>query len=587
MNYKSLKKVMDVAEGNAKADILVKNVNLVNVATKEIEKADVSISEGIIARVGLSKDNNSTYEAENIIDGEGKYLIPGLIDAHTHIEMCFLSPSAYADAVLQQGTTGAVLDMHDVCNVSIESMHYFAKEIATTPLKGYLMIPPCVPATPNLEDAGAEMDLEELKKAVKLPNIKGIGETMDFNRVLEREKEIISMLAWAKEQGYRIDGHCPGLRGDSLQAYAAAGIISDHESGNIEEMLEKYRLGMKVILRRGSIEEPVKAGDFVNQLKDTTNVMLATDGCIYLDDILNKGHMIHALREIISEGVDPVTAIQMATINVARTYGMEHEVGIIAPGRYADMVLVDNLKDLNILCVIANGQKIEIDKNKVYPEYDYPSSVLNSVTLDNITAQDLEIKAPIDEGEIIVKVIGVNDKEVVTKELHETVKVSQGKIVADTSKDILKVAVIDRYHDQGLKTVALVKGFGLKQGAFGGTIGQDSQNLIVVGANDNDMVRVIDALREIQGGVVVANNGQVVSKVWLPIAGIMSRLNPWKLNSEFESLHKTLKELGCEMRNPSFALSLMITCAVIPELKMTNRGLVDANKGEFVSLFVD
>lgn len=585
MKCEDLRKIMDVSEGKLEGDIVIKNVNHVNVVTKEIERSDIVICGDTIASVRLSKED-SNHVGKIIIDGEGKYLIPGLIDAHTHIEMSFLSPSAFAEAVLEQGTTGAVLDMHDICNVSIEAMEHLAKEISTTELKSYLMIPPCVPATPELEDAGGIMKLDDLMKATKLPNIKGIGETMDFNRVLNRESEIISMLSWAKENGYRIDGHCPELRGDSLQAYISAGITSDHESGSIDEMMEKYRLGMKIILRRGSIAEPVRAGDFVDLLKDTSNVMLATDGCIYLDDILNKGHMIYALRQIISEGVDPITAIQMATINVARAYGMEHRVGLIGPGRCADMILVDNLEDLNVLSVIANGKIFKSDEGKEINNYEYPNSVLNSVNISNVSIKDFEILSPSQEDEVVVRIIGVNGKEVVTKEIHEKMNPIDGKIYSDTNRDILKVAVFDRYHGDGKRTVGLVRGFGLKEGAFGGTIGQDSQNLIVVGANENDMLKVVEALKEQQGGIAVVNNGEIISSIRLPIGGIMSQLNPWKLNNEFKELNVKLRNMGCEMDNPSFALSLMITCAVIPELKMTNQGLVDANKGEFISMFV-
>ena len=585
MNYLSMKKAMEVSEGKAEGDILITNINLVNVMTKKVEKANILIAEGLIVNVDFNL-KDSSKQAKMIINGDDKYLIPGLIDAHTHIEMSLLSPKAYADAVLSHGTTAALLDMHDICNVSVESMYYFAKELVDTKLKSFLMIPPCVPATPELETAGGEMNLEELRKINELLDIKGIGETMDFNRVLNKEEEIIKMLSWAKDNNYPIDGHCPGLMGNELQAYMTAGVSSDHESGSLDEMLEKHRLGMKVILRRGSIDEPVRAGDFLDRIEETSNILLATDGCIYLDDLINNGHMIYALKQIISEGADPITAIQMATINVARAYGLDNKIGSISPGKIADMIIVDDLENLNILNVIVDGEVFTPDKNKSYEQYDYPESVLNSVKINNINLDDLKIKSNKVKGTGKTKgrIIDVTDTEVVTGEFIEEVNVIDGVIEPDTDRDILKVAVIDRFGKEGDMSLGLIRGFGLKSGAFGGTIGQDSQNLVVVGTNDNDILKVIEKLEKIQGGLVLVNNGQVISSIPLPIGGIMTTTNPWKLNNNLNNLSKEMQNLGCPMNYPYFALSLMITCAVIPELKMTNKGLVDANLGKFVPL---
>lgn len=583
MNCINIEKAMNVSLDLAEADILIKNINLVNVMTKQIENVNVLISETLVVKIDYNK---TTTKAKTTIDGTNKYLIPGLIDAHTHIEMSLLSPKVFSDVVLSHGTTAAILDMHDICNVSSESMYHFAKELIQTKLKSSLMIPPCVPASPKLETAGGEMNLSELKKINDLLNIKGIGETMDFNRVIGKEEEILKMLDWANKNDYIIDGHCPGLVGNELQAYMTTGINSDHESSSLEEMLEKYKLGMKVIIRRGSINEPVPANIFIDNILETSNILLSTDGCLYLDDLLNKGQMIFALRQIISEGVDQITAIQMATINVARAYRLDNKIGSISPGKIADMLIVNDLKDLEISNVIVNGEIFKLEKNKYYEYYNYPKNILNSVKTRELSINDLRIKSNNinSYGTTKVNVIGVTDTQVVTSKFIDEVNVSKGFIDINTDKDIIKVVVLDRFGKNGDISVGLINGFGLESGAFGGTNGQDSQNMVVVGTNDNDILKVINELKNIQGGIVLVNNGEILSSISLPIGGIMATINPWLLNDELNSMSKKMQKLGCSMKNPYFALSLMITCAVIPELKMTNMGLVNANLGEFTSL---
>lgn len=577
--------VMDVAQGKSPADLLIRNARVVNVFTRQVEEVSVAVADGIIAWLG-KEDGKTARQADVIFDAVGKYLIPGLIDAHCHIEMSFMSAVPFAQTVIAHGTTAAVLDMHDVCNTGLDCMHSFAREVASTPLKAYLMVPPCVPGTPNLEEAGANMTLKGMQDAFTLPRIWGVAEAMDFNRILDREPEIMAILAWARKKGLRIDGHCPELRGDDLQAYLTTGILTDHESVSLEEMLEKYRLGMKVILRRGSLAEPVRAADFIDALADTSNALLATDGCIYLDDILDQGHMNCALKAMVAEGVDPILAVQMGTINVARAYGFDHLLGAIAPGRCADMVVVADLHDFDVETVFIDGKRYEAN-DKELPRYPYPAEVLNTIKLGPVTADTFTIKAPINSGEVTVRVMTIIDGTVATREDHEPMPVAGGVVQADTDRDLLKVAVFDRYQENGYHALGVVRGFGFKKGAFGGSIGQDSQNLVVVGADDEDMALVVNTIREMQGGVVAAADGKVLAKVELPIAGIMSALNPRELQQRFKELHQSLDGLGSKQVNPSFTLSLLLTCAVIPELKITNRGLVDALSGQFVPLIIE
>ncbi len=585
METEKLIHIMDVAQGKAPADLLIRNAQMVNVFTKQIEAVDVAIAADTIAWIGKISDAKPRPAAV-IYDAAKKFLIPGLIDAHSHIEMSFMSAVPYAKTVISHGTTAAILDMHDVCNAGLKCMHSFAREAATTPLKSFLMIPPCVPGTPTLEEAGANMTLADIKEAIELPNAWGIAETMDFNRVLERENEMLSILAWARQQNLRIDGHCPELVGDDLQAYMALGILSDHESVTLEEMLEKYRLGMKVILRRGSLEEPVRAGDFVARLADTSNVLLATDGCIFLDEMLDNGHMNRALKAIVSEGVDPVTAIQMATINVARAYGIDHKIGSIAPGRQADLVIVNDLTDFDIEAVFIEGKQFDLNTVTI-PPYPYPNEVLNTIKLAEVGPEDFKIKTPLAAGEVKVRVMTIIEGTVATCEEHEYLPVENGFLQTDISRDLLKVAVFDRYQESGHHALGIVRGFGFTKGAFGGSVGQDSQNLVVVGTNDEDMALVVNTIREMQGGIAAAADGKVIARVKLPIAGIMSDIEPRELQQEFKKLHESLADIGSKLNNPSFNLSLLLTCAVIPELKITNRGLVDALSGQFVPLFLE
>jgi len=577
-------RVMDVAQGKGRADLLIKNARVVNVFTKQVEEVDVAVAAGTIAWLGREGENG-IRPAAIVYDAGGKYLIPGLIDAHCHIEMSFMSAAPFAQTIIAHGTTAAVLDMHDVCNTGLDCMHNFAREVAGTPLKAFLMVPPCVPGTPKLEEAGANMTLKGMQEAFALPRIWGVAEAMDFNRILDREPEIMAILAWAREKGLRIDGHCPELRGDDLQAYLTAGILTDHESVTLEEMLEKYRLGMKVILRRGSLEEPVRASDFINALADTSNALLATDGCLYLDDILDYGHMNRALKAMVAEGVDPITAVQMGTINVARAYGFDHLMGAIAPGRYADMVLVSDLKDFDIEAVFVGGRQFGAEDARI-PRYSYPPEVLNTIKLGPVTAQTFAITAPVAEGKVTARVMTIIDGTVATREDHEPMAVINGQLQPDIDRDLLKVAVFDRYQENGRHALGIVRGFGLRKGAFAGSIGQDSQNLVVVGADDKDMALAVNAIREMQGGLAAAADGEVLAKVELPIAGIMSDIDPRQLQRRFMELHRCLGDMGGKQVNPSFTLSLLLTCAVIPELKITNRGLVDALSGKFVSLIL-
>ncbi len=580
MNTRNL---VDTAKGRRNADLMIQNAFLVNVYTKEIEEVDVSVTDGYIARVALSKDRGD-HSGKDIVDAKGRYLMPGLIDAHAHVEMSFMSATHYAEAVLPLGTTAGIFDTHDIGNVSNECMLWFGREMAATPLKGFITANPCIPSTPQLEHAGLNMDLPQLKQTTKVDGFVGIGEAMDFNRVISADDEMMAMLDWAREQRFHIDGHCPEIVGDDLQAYVSAGPCTDHEFVYLEEALEKYRLGMNVVVRRGSLAEPVTAKQLVDRIKDTRNLLMATDGCIFLDTLIHKGSMMEALRMVVAEGVDPVTAIQMATINVARAYALDHQIGGIAPGLCADMVLVDNLEDFPVYAVYVDGKKIPEDF--ALPNFDFPESVLDTIALKPVTPAFFEIKAPQESGRVRVHALDVKEDVLISGDLVTEMDVADGKVVSDTERDLLKIGVLHRYQPESYHSTGFVRGFGFKRGALAGSIGQDSQNIAVVGVSEEDMAAAVNAVIGMKGGVVMVADGKVLASVELRLGGIMNHTKrPKELLADFDRLNEASRACGGAFRNPSFPLSLMITCACIPDLKITDCALVDAISGEEIPLF--
>ncbi len=578
-------RLVQAALGRIQADLMICNAYLVNVYTAEIETVDISVLDGYIVRVEKIEKRGS-YTAKTVVDATGKYLIPGLIDAHSHVEMSFMTATSFAEAVLPHGTTAGIFDTHDIGNVSEECLLWFGKEFAATPLKGYITVPPCIPSSPGLEDAGIIMDLDKLQYCHNVDNFIAIGETMDFNRVVSAEPEMMKMLSWAKQLNLCIDGHCPELRGDALQAYVAAGPSTDHEFTSIEEALEKYRLGMKIVVRRGSLAEPYNAGELVSRIKDTSHLLLATDGCITLETIVRKGTMIQALRMIVEEGVDPILAVQMGTINVAKAYGLDRKIGAIAPGLCADMILVNDLKDFVIDSVYVDGKKIpEAGKFKL-PHFQFPENVMNTISLRQVKADDFKIKAPMENGNVQVHVLDVWEDKLISGNYVTNVEVKNGQILPDIKRDLLKISVWHRYEKNGSHTTALVRGFGFKKGAIAGSIAQDSQNIVVIGTNDDDMAIAVNAVTKMQGSVVFVADGKIQSAIELRFGGIMNeKLHPEEILQKFEEFNEITQKFGGKFKNPAFPLSLMLTCACIPDLKITNRSLVDALKGEGISIF--
>jgi len=576
-----LRRRMDVAHKLAKADLLIRNANVVNVFLKKTELQDVAVCDGIVA--GLFPAGEGP-DAEKIVDAQGKYLLPGLIDAHTHVEMAYASPAAYAEGVLPWGTTTTIMDPHDTVNVmGNDGMQLLAEELASLPLKVVLMTPPCVPSAPTLEDAGFEVTYDSLCESRNFRLVRGVAETMDFTRVLGQEPEIMKILAHAREQEWLIDGHAPEVVGMDAQAYFGSGPIrTDHESVTVEEMYEKYALGVHVIIRRGSLSEPASAGELVKLLPDTSRLLLATDGCINVSDLVHKGHMNYALRQIVEEGVDPMTAIQMGTINVARAHRLDHRIGAIAPGYEADMFLVKDLKDFEPTQVFLNGE--EIPRDLKLPRTQYPERVMNSIKLPELKPADLAIPAEGDSAK--VRVLRVVDQTLVTEYDVEDAKVVDGSVQPNVETDLLKGVTLERYGRGKGYSVGLIRGYGMKRGALAGSIGQDTQNMVGIGTNDADICLAVNEVTRMQGGMVLVADGEVLARIPMPIFGIMSEKSFPELEQEFLRFNEAYAALGGTLTDPSFTLSLLIPLAVIPAGALSNRGLVDVATGEFLDVVI-
>jgi len=564
--------------------LIVRNCHMVNVMTREVLPWEMACDGAHIIYIGPDASPLLDKNTE-VLDADGQFLLPGLISAHDHNEMTMMSMAPFAEAILPQGTTSVILDAHDSVNVlgpsGLEAMIAESRQL---PLHVVFMASPCVPSAPGLEHAGAQVGLTELQQMIQMPGVGGVAEAMDYLGIVHPGPERKAMLEWIRSNHPLVDGHCPELRGYDLNQYIASGLVrTDHESASVEEQLEKLRMGMYVILRRGSIREPMSAGDLVNQLADTSGLLLAVDGCISVEDIIKHGHMVWAVRQIIAEGVEPLVAIQMATINVARCYGIDNQVGLLAPGRRANFLLVNSLNDLVVHCVYVNGQRVS--KQPSYPRYAFAPQVVNSLRIEPLVEDDLRIPAPAGSEQATVRVIGELNGALLTDELIYTLPVLAGCIQPWPEDDILKLGVFNRY-GLGTRSLGFIHGFGLKDAALAGSIGQDSQHLVVVGTSDQDMVCAAVRVIELHGGVVLAGRNQVLAELPLPIAGIMTDSSPTELSSKRLQIIERCRQLGCKLDDPIFTLSLAITLVVIPKLKMSDIGLVDVPSGQFRPLVI-
>jgi len=566
---RNIQQKLSVARGEQHAELLFKNARVINVFSGEIHKANVAVEDGRIIGFG-------DYKAKKVINLKGAYLAPSLIDGHFHVESSMLTAPEFARAVVPHGTGAVVIDPHEYANVlGLDGIRYVLESTKNLAVDFFIMIPSCVPAT-HLETAGAKLTAEDMKLMIHDERITGIAELMNFPGVFLGFKSELAKIEAGK--GKVIDGHAPGLRGKNLNAYALAGVRSDHESVVVDEAREKLRLGMHILLREGSTERNLGHLLPLINAHNSQNCSFATDDKL-AGDLVSEGHIDHAVRVAIKGGVPPITALQIATINTARHYRLQN-LGAIAPRYWADFIVFDDLKNFRVrqtykkgVLVAENGKYLAKSPKKV----SLPRSTMNL----RYQPKDFIVKAR--PGKI--RVIEIIPDQIVTKEMIVAPKVERGEVVADTKRDILKMVVVERHRATGNVGVGFVSGFKLKQGAIGSTVAHDAHNVVVAGTNDADIVRVIQELEKMRGGQVAVVNGKVKAELPLPIAGLVTDQPLPKAMKLINDLNAAAHAMGCDLAAPFMTLSFL-ALSPIPSLKLTDQGLIDATKLQKTTLFI-
>jgi len=584
--WKPSEKLLKVALGRMKADLVIRGVMVVNVDTGELmPNMDISVFQGCVADVGNHPViGQGTLE----IDGRGEYAIPGLLDGHVHVESSMLSLTNFGIAALQRGTTGIFIDPHEIANVlGRRGVELMMRESASLPVKVFFLVPSCVPAVPGMETSGASLSIRDVVSLLRQGPVVGLAEVMNYPAVVYGDRKMLSEIGAALRLGKVVDGHYTGRGGRELAAYVSSGASSCHESVNREGALEKARYGMYLMIREGSawrdLEEVIKV--VTKDRISTCKVLLVSDDRD-ATSLVDEGHMDFVVRRAVENGVDPVQAIQMATINTARRFGVEGAIGSISPGKSADIVLVEDLRSLRLRSVISNGQLL-IRNGRFLGRrhrFSYPNYCLRTVRFRScLDERALLAKAPKVDGKVRAHIILVRDGSSITKHLRRRVGVVGGFIRPDLGDDIIRAAVVERHGKTGNVGRGLVKGFGLRKGAVATSVGHDSHNLTVIGVSGPDMLAAINAVREMGGGIAVVDGEKVVAELALPLAGLMSLKPLNALYPEIEGVKEAIRELGCNLKSPLMALSLL-SLAVIPEIRITDRGLVDSVNFTFMPL---
>ena len=561
----NLRELISVARGETAADFLIRNARIINTFTGEIEQADVAIYGGRIAGIG------DYGKAKEIIDLQGGFLAPGLINGHTHVESSMLHPARYAQAVVPRGTLAAVTDLHEIANVcGLEGVRFVMKWAHRLPLDVIFMAPSCVPAT-HLETSGAQIGLEEIRKLLAHHNVTGLGEMMNFAGVVRGDQAVLKKISASKRRV--IDGHAPGLTGKELNAYLSAGIMSDHESTTLEEGREKLRRGMHLMIREGSSERNLNA--LLPLVTDNTYKR-----CFFVvddrscSDLLREGDIDAVVRRAISRGLEPVRALQMATINPAEYFRL-YDRGAIAPGYRADLITITDLPELEIDMVFYQGKMVARQGKALFSLPRVTAELTDTVRIRPLTAESLSLRAKRGGlGEENYPVIQIIPEQIITRKTMEKMRVVDGVVMPAVERDILKLVVVERHKASGNIGLGLVKGFGLKRGALASSVAHDSHNIIAVGTNDRDILKAIEEINSLQGGLVVCANQEILASLALPVAGLLSPEPLDVVVSQHEHVEKAAASLGSLPPAP-FAILSFLALPVIPELRLTDLGLVD------------
>lgn len=573
MLREELKNIIIKAKGEEEAQLVLKNVKLINVFTSEIIKTDVAIDQGKVVGIG-------SYSGVEELDLTGKYLAPGFIDSHVHIESSMSTPSQFARVIVPRGVTTIVTDPHEIANVKgLDGIKFMIEDSKKTSLDAYFVLPSCVPSTP-FENSGAILYAKDLEKLMDDPQVIGLGEMMDYTGVINYDKDVLDKLILGSKK--IIDGHGPMITGKDLNAYVAAGVETEHEASTIDEVIERLRLGMYILIREGSATKDLRNIISAVNKDNLSRILFCTDDK-HPEDLIHDGTIDYNIRLAIKAGIDPIDAIKIATLNSAQCYGLRGK-GAIAPGYDADLVVIDNLDDFNILKVFKKGILVAEDNKALFQSEAYvPEYMKNSVNIKKVKEEDLEIPMPTN----IANIIKVIPDSILTDHIKTDVSVVNGKFEY-SSDDILKLVVVERHKATGNIGVGLIQGFQLKNGAIGSTIAHDSHNIIVVGDNDQDIIAAIEELAHIGGGVTIASRGKVIKSLQLEIGGIMTA-NP------IEETYKILKEmiylayndLNVNKEIDPFMTLAFMALPVVPKLKLTDEGLFKVEEYKFTKVCVE
>ncbi len=586
-------RLIDVAMGRSPADMVIRGGKWVNVYSGEIiAGTDIAIAAGRFAYVGPDA-SHAIGDKTEIIEAEGRYLVPGLCDAHMHVESGMVTVTEFARAVIPHGTTSMFIDPHEIGNVlGLAGVRLMHDEAAGLPVNVFVQMPSCVPSAPGLETGGAELGVDDVAEAMTWPNMIGLGEMMNFPGVTAGDEKMLGEIAATQMAGKTVGGHyaSPDL-GLPFHAYAAGGPADDHEGTRMEDAIARVRQGMRAMLRLGSawydVAPQIKA--VTEQGLDPRNFILCTDDS-HSGTLVHEGHMNRVVRHAIAQGLAPVTAIQMATLNTAQHFGMERELGAIAPGRRADLVITSDLPSLPVETVIARGKVLAADGRLKadIPAYPYPDFARGTVNMArDLHAEDFDIAAPEGAARVRARVIGVIENQAPTKALEAELAVDGGLVRMDRANDVCQIALVERHRATGSVTNGFVSGFGYKVDcAVASTVAHDCHHMIVVGTNKADMAAAANRLRAAGGGISVFAGGKELALVELPIAGLMSDERAEIVAAKADRMVAAMATCGCTLNNAYMQHSLL-ALAVIPELRISDLGLIDVTRFEMTELFVE